>query len=1097
MATPTSITINAYPIPLSACQSIIPPPTGVLMDEDLSLPIPNEVITVKYNGNTLGTDITDINGTYTILNVYILEAGTFTLEASFAGDATYDPCSIDTPITIEYCEGDEDLTAGFFANHYRTPRQIKDSDCWGAILCIDPNSLRTDQKGPIYYLLDTCVLRPGLTDKAGGFAGTVNDNKTSIASDGTQKRIYDMTLFEAETVYVRDNDEFWLGVQEGPISDPWSPGVGGRYWFMGGYITKRYYTYDIRTQIIANIEGKCYMDLWKENFFGTDDIPRNYDDEAVDILQVVMDVLHDMNAAQDSDYEFRSHPDNFPGSHLTTDVAFGGNTITVVDTTPFQTGNAFIWDSENYTGETIVITVIPSATQLTIAAPGIVYSEGYSIGEGAGIVMSSDLTGIPFLRNFNNNPMFSVMQDFCERAEYEWKIAPYPTGTTSAARRSLEFYPRISAPMAGNPYITYGGNIRQLPSIMVGDTTNLVTNALVTGKPITFPEDITTWINSRAWNDKSSRNRYYSIGSSPPPPNAYSQALADSSLILDDEGLAALNVQKDNEPIFDISLSYYAETSDIAVATLDMDLRKWRRLKFHFRHATAESPTITLTVTNYLNLVGSTITLVTASNNELATRQGIHVVHLVEGVDWTAAVDNNTTAASILIAIRGSPVGSNNVWATAAFPSVIVQALGWYWLTYISSTATVGLTIDTSEVNLYRFLLQTYNPDYASTTNLWNQAFYYEFGTGVKQSSTVFNDPVTSNHDIITGTWSEIDLLLPDVNTDGTIGDGNLADLYDDDYMHGWRPIFLTGLPNSPDTTADPTNIDFLGIYVNCKERGPGGVGAPGAYVRNLSGTNKNFVATLLLAAGASPGDIFLEVTNAYRMAGDYLMGPVPTEEALFYNPHPKYVIWRNSGSWEDISIFSILGDLFPGNDNVLLTNPLEGNYPNGEVLCRGGWNISFSQLHFTPGSIDKAPFLPANLANPKRFRLISSDDVEYLVDIEGLADQSLLDSAAYQAIKVTLDGDPRHRVGLRMIPQLDPYRAGAGLPTNFHWINMVIDSAEHHITAGCDFYSIFVLGTIDTRGKELVMAAISGQQETKLARTSYGVRSKDKYQRK
>jgi len=82
------------------------------------------------------------------------------------------------------------------------------------------------------------------------------------------------------------------------------------------------------------------------------------------------------------------------------------------------------------------------------------------------------------------------------------------------------------------------------------------------------------------------------------------------------------------------------------------------------------------------------------------------------------------------------------------------------------------------------------------------------------------------------------------------------------------------------------------------------------------------------------------------------------------------------------------------------------------------------------------------------------------------------------------------------MIPQLDPHRAGARLPTNFHWIDMMVDSAEHHITA-CDFFSVLVLGTIETRGKELVMAAISGQQETKLARTSYGVRSTDKYQRK
>ncbi|GAF86087.1 unnamed protein product, partial [marine sediment metagenome] len=274
-----------------------------------------------------------------------------------------------------------------------------------------------------------------------------------------------------------------------------------------------------------------------------------------------------------------------------------------------------------------------------------------------------------------------------------------------------------------------------------------------------------------------------------------------------------------------------------------------------------------------------------------------------------------------------------------------VNALGWYWLTYVSSTASAGLTIDTSEVNLYRIKLHTYNPDYASVANLWKQAFYYDFGTGVKQSSILFNDPVTSSHDIVSRrTWNKIDLLLPDVNSDGTIGDGSVGDLTNDEYMHGWRPVYLTGPVPSPSTTADPTNIDFLAMEVQCKERGPGGTGAPGSHVRALNGTNKTFVGTLPLAAGASPGDIFLEVTNAYRMAGNYLpgIGAVPTEAKIFGNPPPEYVIWRNSANWEIISIAAIAdsGAGYPGNDNVRLTNPLEGNYPTGELLCRGGWNI-------------------------------------------------------------------------------------------------------------------------------------------------------------
>jgi len=986
-----------------------------------------------------------------------------------------------------------DFFAKFWVTRYRTPNRIKDSDCWGAILCIDPNGLRVDQKGPINYLLDTCVLRTGLTDKAGGFAATINDNKTSIDVNGFQKRIYDMTLFEADTIYIRDNDEFWLGVQEGPSSDDWVSGVGGRCWLMGGWITKRFYTYDDRTRIVANIEGKCYMDLWKESYFGTEDLPRNYD-EVVDFLQVVVDVLHDMNAAQDPNYEFRSHPENFPGSPLTADVAFGDTTITVESTTPFQAGDAFIWDNETYSGETVSITAISSATQLTIAAPGIVNSVGYSVGENAWFVMYSELTGVPFLKEFNNNPILNVMQNACERTDHEWKITPYSAGTTIAARRALEFYPRASAPLAGDPSIRYGSNIRQLPSIMVGDVTNLVTNALVTGNPATFPEEIDTWINTGAWPDKANRNRYYSSISTPYPPNAHRQAFADATLVYDDELLAALNLQKDNDPIFDIYLTLYAETSEISVATLDMDLRKWRRLKFRFKHATAESPTITLTVLDYASLAGSTITILSSS-----LVGPTRVTHLVEGTDWDAVTSNNQTAINITAAI----LASGNVWPTVAGPVVTVNALGVSWLIYISSTSdAVDLGVDTSDVNLYRIHLHTYNPAYASVTNLWNQSFYYDFGTGVKQSSTVFNDPVTSSHDVVrTRDWSELDLLLPDVNPDGTIGSGNLADLYDDQYMHGWRPVFLTGLPASIDTTADPTNIDFLGIYVGCKERGAGGTAtdAPGTYVRDLSGTNKTFVATLALNAAVAIGDRFINVVNAYRMAGDYIpgTGPAPTEARIFRAPYPEYVIWRAFDQWETVKIAAVAGTgaLFPGGHNVMLVDPLENNYATGELLCRGGWNISFSQLHFILGSIDKELSLPANLADPKRFRLISSDDVEYLVDVEGLADQALLDSSAYQAVKFTLDGDPRHRIGLRMIPYLDPDRATAGLPTSFHGIDMLVDVAEHHIVA-CDFFSILLLGTMATRGKERVMAAISGQQETKLERTSYGGRSGGKYQR-
>ncbi len=1107
----TSITIIA-PATGQSCQALAPPVTGILWDETNGLPVIGVNVTLKYDSTVIGTDTTGGAGDYSIADAYIPADGPFTLTIDWAGDATYDPTSNTSPITMSYCEGDEDLAAKLWVTRYRTPSQIATEGgvpLWGAILCIDPNGLRTTQKGPIYYLLDTCITRPGLTDKAGGFAATINDNKTSISSIGIQKRPYDMTLFEADTIYIRDNDEFWVGVQQGtvgsggPVTDnesglqnSWVAGTGGRYWFMGGWIIKRFYSYDEATRIIANLEGKCYMDLWKENYFGTDDIPRDYTEDAVDILQVIVDVLHDINAAQDTDWEFRSHPENFPGSRLTDDVAFAATRIYVENTDSFSPGSAFIWDNETRTGETVTIVSVTPGVDLALGGFGITTPDGFSVAENAWIVMSSELTGTPFLKSFNNNADFTTLRDLCERADHEWKIAPYPAGTTPAARRALEFYPRSAAPVSSAQFIQYETNIRQLPSIMVGDTTNLVTNALITGKPLTLPEDTWRWINTGIWPDKVTRNRYYSVASTPPPPNAHSDAIADASLILDDQAHPALSIQKDNQGVFDVSLSFYAEGSDIGVATLDADLRKWRRLKFRFRHPTAESASIPLTVTNWALLTGHTI-IVTATS--VAAEAIPRVYHLVEGIDWTASVDNDTTAESIRSAINALTWTS----ATRALAVITVTGTVTGFLSYIASTATAGLAINTAESNLYRVFLHTYNPTWKGNVNVWNQAFIYDFGTGAKQSSTTFNDPVASNYDVVVaGIWSEIDILLPEVNPDGTIGDGTIGSLTDDTYMHGWRPVYLSGPPHSPSTTADPTNIDFVGLYIDCKERGPGGTAtdAPGAISRSLSGTNKNFVATLTLGAPAAAGDLFIKVTNAERIAGDYAMGvgAAPTEARIFRSPYPEYFIWKNLGNYEPIKIAAIAtsGAYYPGTTNVLLQAPLQNNYTiASQLLCRGGWNFCFSQLHFALGSIDKAASLPANLANPKRFRLISSDDVEYLVDVEGLADQALLDATALQAIKLTLDGDPRRRIGLQVTPYLDPDRFAAGLPTTFHGIDTIIDSMEHQVN-DVDFVSTLVLGPLDNRVRERLLAMIAGRQELKLKETSYGIRSKGKYQR-
>ena len=1077
------------------------------------------------------TAVTGAGGVYTIPPCYVPVNGfgnppvsvNLTLTIYFTGTATYLASNNTSAITITYCEVDADLASKFWVTRYRTPSRIEPAvgdtpAAWGAILCIDPNSLRADQKGPIYYLLDTCVVRPGLTDKSGGFTATINDNKTSIDSAGNQKRVYDMTLFEADTIYIRDNDEFWIGVQEGvtgssgPVLDnesglenSWSAGVGGRQWLLGGWVGKRHYRYEENSRITATIEGKDYMDLWKENFFGTSGIPRDYKDDAVDILQVVVDILADFNAAQDDDYEVRSHPSLFPGSPLTADVAPAGVLISVQDVDSFSAAppfSAFIWDDETKTGETVTVIGV-GATTLTIW-PALTI--GFTVAENAWIVMTADLTDTLFMKAFNNNADFSTMQDLCERADFEWKIAPYPAGTTPAERRRFQFYPRETAPWSGAPNIFYSDSIRDLPQIMVGNTTNLLTNALVTGSPISLPENTWDWINTGLWPDKETRHRIYSFASIPSPPNAYYNRIVDSTLILDDEMRPALNFQNDLDGLFQLYLSFFNRNTNFGVATLNMDLRYWRRLKFHFRHPTAESALIILIVNDYTALVGKTI-VVTAAPVDAPVDFVPVEYYLVEGTDWTAAVSDNATAASIQAAIDGLE------WASATVIGATISARGDLtpgalgFLSFVSSDAdALDLTINLNNANEYKISICTENEAPVAPEHAWQRTFEYRFGTGSLQSSTLLNDPVVSPRDIVAGrNWSTIDILLPDVNTDGTIGDGTVASLTNDEYMHGWRPTYIGDAPAIANT-ADPTNIDFIQIYADLQES------VPGVFLRALNGVtpvaSRTFAQYLLLGTGAVAGSKFLDVTDPSYIAGDYasaVMGAPPSEARVFNYPYPKWVIWGDDGgnTWEEIEIVAIASSdsLIESGYNVLLNTPLEHNYPKGpgqnpEICIRGGWSICFSQLHFTLGDINKEATLPAHLANPKRFRLVSSDDLEYLVDVEGRADQELLDAASLQAVKITLDGDPRRLIGTRVRPYLDEQRFNAGLPTTFHGTEMIIEMSEHQLT-DVQFVSVLMLSPLDTRIRERLMAMIQGYQESKLDQVSYGSRKKGTYQTK
>ena len=61
---------------------------GQLTRDDTGVAIPNMSISVSYNGNSLGSVLTDMQGVYTI-PASIPTTGTYTLKAEFLGTAEY------------------------------------------------------------------------------------------------------------------------------------------------------------------------------------------------------------------------------------------------------------------------------------------------------------------------------------------------------------------------------------------------------------------------------------------------------------------------------------------------------------------------------------------------------------------------------------------------------------------------------------------------------------------------------------------------------------------------------------------------------------------------------------------------------------------------------------------------------------------------------------------------------------------------------------------------------------------------------------------------------------------------------------------------
>ncbi|TEU12232.1 Ig-like domain repeat protein [Candidatus Bathyarchaeota archaeon] len=928
----TAISINTYPSPLPACQGITPP-YGILINNDPDDPgfgdfLPDMLITVTYNGTTLGTDTTNALGGYVLPSpVYILDAGTFSLTASFAGDATYDSSSTSTPITIQYCEGDAELAARFWISKWRVSVDIE-ADTYGGLLCIDPNGLRSTNAGPVIFLLDDLNFSPGLTEKSGVMRCLINDNATD---DTHPEGRVDMELLKEGTIWIQDNDEFWVGVQRGP--DPggnephgsWDSTGGddregaGRQWLMGGYISKRYYRYGADGGITAVIIGKDYMDVWKDQIFGTPSIPRNYT-EATDLSRIAEDILDDINAFQRLGWKYSAHPTYFPAiALLTSDCGYYHTICTVADNSAFTLGPAFIWDDVS-PGETVTITDLPGPpldTDIGFGGSWIRQILGYDVANNAKIAQT---IGVEWKKEFDQEASNNVMVDICDEASYEWRID---------YRRRLMLYPRTSSPPA--PTLRFTSNIRSLPEIVMGDTTESITHVIVTDATVSsIPPDMDAWChNPDTWPDLENPYRGYSASSQPSPANPADNIYADSSLIYDDEVAPALCFQNESVHQFNLQLSLYRDSSgDYQYSRLHLDMREWQRLKFRFRHPTR--------------------------------------------------------------------TGSGS--------------------TYILRLHTGGVGLTPRE-------------------NL-NNYYQYNFGQGTQEIDTI-----DSNE------WTEIDLLLPEVDVDG-----NVTELNDWTVHDAW----MLASPPNPGyyVPPDPTDINWVSIRVTCNELDPGP--GPGQ--------------ALLIDVPA--GDQYLMVANP-----EYFASSRTRTRKTFLQPN-TYTL---EDTWysEDVRIKGVSTGGIPAPDNLELDKVVINSYSiPATVSVKGGWTICFSQFHFER-KLRYEPS-PAAPTPPYRYRMMIAKEMENLNEAVARADGIIVqEEGVIKSVRLVIDGDPRFEAGYspRLYLDVEP----------FNNISMFIDDIQFELGSDLDFKITLTLGEGDRRVRELNEFSLLGAHDKQIRNLGLG----------
>jgi len=332
--------------------------------------------------------------------------------------------------------------------------------------------------------------------------------------------------------------------------------------------------------------------------------------------------------------------------------------------------------------------------------------------------------------------------------------------------------------------------------------------------------------------------------------------------------------------------------------------------------------------------------------------------------------------------------------------------------------------------NIYRLQLHTGGVNPIGGV-FFNNRYDYNFGQGTQEVDTI-----NSNE------WTEIELLLPEVDVDGNVTEYN-----------DWTPYWDTNPITGASVPPDPTDINWISIDVSCNELDPGH--GPGQ----------------ALSVGVSIGDQYLMVTNPEYFASG-------STRKLFLLPN-TYILEKGVIS-EDVRIRGVGLDSIPGLDNLELDKVVINDYtfPGARVSVKGGWTICFSQLHFER----KLRYEPSAAAPtpPYRYRMMVAKEMENLNEAVARADGIIVqEEGIMKSVRVLIDGDPRFETGFspRLYLDVDP----------FDNVSMFIDDIQYGLGADLDFKVTLTLGEGDRRVRELTEFSLLDAHDRQLRNLGLG----------